>query len=216
MDAVSRALAGECLRRQPLAIKAGRAMNRLILAAALGLAACATEPATPPPLEGARIGGPFRLVNQDGRQFTERDFAGRYPLVYFGYTFCPDVCPTGMGAIAGGLKQVEASDPTIAAKVVPVFITVDPARDTPAALKSFVSAFHPRAIGLTGPPAEIARVAQAYGVAHSRGEPTAEGGYLVNHTDAAYLMGPDGKPIALAGQREGPAAVAATIRRWVR
>jgi protein SCO1/2 len=191
-------------------------MNRLILAAALGLAACATEPATPPPLEGARIGGPFRLVNQDGRQFTERDFAGRYPLVYFGYTFCPDVCPTGMGAIAAGLKQVEASDPTIAAKVVPVFITVDPARDTPAALKSFVSAFHPRAIGLTGPPAEIARVAQAYGVAHSRGEPTAEGGYLVNHTDAAYLMGPDGKPIALAGQREGPAAVAATIRRWVR
>jgi protein SCO1/2 len=191
-------------------------MNRLILALALGLAACAAEPAAPPPLEGARIGGPFRLINQEGRPFTERDLAGRYPLVYFGYTFCPDVCPTGMGAIAAGLKQVEASNPAIAAKVVPVFISVDPERDTPAALKSFVAAFHPRAIGLTGSPAEIARVAQAYGVAHSRGEPTAEGGYLVNHTDAAYLMGPDGKPIALAGQREGPNAVAETIRRWVK
>ena len=193
-----------------------RAINKVTLAGALVLAACGSGPVAPPPLEGARIGGPFRLVNQDGRPFTERDLAGRYPLVYFGYTYCPDICPAGMGAIAAGLKQVEASDPALAAKVVPVFITVDPVRDTPAALKSFVSAFHPRAIGLTGTPAEIARVAQAYGVAHSREQPSPGGGSLVNHTDAAYLMGPDGKPIALAGQREGPGAVATTIRQWVK
>lgn len=193
-------------------------MNRLVFlaAAALALTACQAQPPTPPPLEGARIGGPFTLTDQAGRPFTEQNLRGRYAIVYFGYTFCPDVCPTGMGAIAAGLKQVEASDPAIGAKVVPVFVTVDPTRDTPAVLKTFVAAFHPRAIGLTGPPAEITRVAQAYAVAHSRGETSPGGGYLVNHSDAAYLMGPDGKPIATAEQDRGPDAVAAVIRQWVK
>lgn len=191
-------------------------MNKLILSGALLLAACQPATVAPPPLAGARIGGPFALTDQDGHAVTERSFAGRYTIVYFGYTFCPDACPTAMAAIGAGLKQVERSDPVKAAKVTPVFITVDPARDTPAVLKEFVRAFHPRAVGLTGGKAAIDRAAQEYGVAHSIGSTSSAGGYLVEHSGAAYLMGPDGKPIALAGTDGGPAEVARTIEQWVR
>ena len=192
-------------------------MNKLVGSLLLLLLAGCTGPAETPPLAGARNGGPFRLTNQDGHAFTDRDLKGRWPIVYFGYTFCPDACPTDMAAIAGGLRQVERDDPATAAKVVPVFVTVDPARDTPAVLKTFVRAFHPRAIGLTGPAAEIDRTATEYGVAHSLGPKAPDGaGYLVDHSRAAYLMGPDGAPIALAGADGGPAEVARTIEHWVR
>ena len=191
-------------------------MNKLIaLFLLLGASACSPPPAAVPPLAGARIGGPLRLVDGDGRPFTERDLIGRWHIVYFGYTYCPDACPTDMAAIGAGLKQVEASDPVTGAKVEPVFVTVDPTRDTPAVVKRFASTFHPRAIGLTGSQAEIDAAAKAYGVAHSIGTKTA-GDYLVDHSRAAYLMGPDGKPVALVGQDGGPAAVADTIRRWVK
>lgn len=191
-------------------------MNRFFLSALLLLAGCQAAPGAAPPLAGARIGGPFSLTDQDGRPTTERSLLGRYAIVYFGYTYCPDACPTDMGAIAAGLKQVETSDPAKAAKVVPVFITVDPARDTPAVVGQFVRAFHPRAIGLTGSAAAIDRVAKEYGVAHGLGAKQPGGGYLVDHSRAAYLMGPDGKPIALAGADGGPAEVARTIERWVK
>ena len=187
----------------------------LFLCAALLLAGCGSAPAPTPPLAGARIGGPFALIDQNGRAVTQRSFAGRYPIVYFGYTFCPDACPTAMAAIGAGLKQVAATDPARAAKVVPVFITVDPARDTPPVLKQFVAAFHPRAVGLTGSPAAIDAAAKAYGVAHSLGPKAADGGYLVQHSGAAYLMGPNGQPIALAGVEGGAAEVARTIEQWV-
>ena len=180
------------------------------------LAACQPTPRSAvPPLAGARIGGPFALTDQDGRAVTDRSFAGRYLIVYFGYTFCPDVCPTDMAAIGTGLKQVAAADPAKAAKVTPVFVTVDPGRDTPAVLRQFVRQFHPRAVGLTGSPAAIDAAAREYGVAHSLGPRSADGSYLVDHSRAAYLMGPDGKPIALAGADGGPAEVARTIERWV-
>ena len=187
----------------------------LFLCAMLLLAGCGQAPVPVPPLAGARIGGPFALIDQDGRAVTQRSFAGRYLIVYFGYTFCPDACPTAMAAIGAGLKQVAATDPARAAKVTPVFITVDPARDTPPVLKQFVTAFHPRAVGLTGSPAAIDAVAKEYGVAHSVGPKAADGGYLVQHSGAAYLMGPDGQPIALAGTEGGAAAVAHTIEQWV-
>ena len=189
-------------------------MNRLFPFLLL-MAACQPTATEQPPLAGARIGGAFSLTDQDGRTVTERSFAGRYPIVYFGYTFCPDVCPTDMAAIAAGLRLVEKSDPAKAAKVVPVFVTVDPARDTPAVVGQFVRAFHPRAVGLTGSEAAIAQVAKEYAVPFSRGKGTKDG-YLVEHGRAAYLMGPDGKPIALAGADGGPAEVARTIERWVK
>lgn len=191
-------------------------MNKLLSALLLPVAACHAAPVEQPPLAGARIGGPFTLVDQQGRRFTQRDLLGRYSIVYFGYTFCPDACPTDMGAIGAGLRQVEASDPAKAAQVTPVFVTVDPARDTPKIVGQFARAFHPRAIGLTGTPAEVDAAAKAYGVAHSLGPKSPGGGYLVDHSRAAYLMGPDGKPLALAGADGGPAEVARTIERWVK
>ncbi len=188
-----------------------------IAAAALMLGACqpSGQAAEAPPLAGARIGGPFTLTDQTGRTVTDRDFAGKYRLVYFGYTFCPDVCPTDVQAIAAGLKQVAAKDPALAAKVVPIFITVDPARDTPAVLRQFVGAFDPRIVGLTGSAAAIDAVRQEYGVYAARAAGTKDG-YLVDHSRQTYLMGPDDKPIALVPADKGPAAVAETIEHWVK
>lgn len=181
-------------------------------------AACARPAETPaqPPLAGAAIGAPFALIDQDGRARTDRDFAGRYRIMYFGYTFCPDVCPIDMQVIGAGLRQFEASDPARAAKVVPVFVTVDPARDTPATLKSYVAAFHPRAVGLTGDPAAIAALAKAYGVFYAAEKRGADGNYAVAHGRFAFLMGPDGKPLALLPQDKTPQEFAAELARWVK
>ncbi|MFS0772884.1 SCO family protein [Sphingomonas sp. 1P08PE] len=195
-------------------------MNLRWILLSLALAAC--QNATPdnstsaPPLAGARIGGPFTLIDQDGRTVTDRSFAGKYRLMYFGYTFCPDVCPTDVAAIAAGLKQVADRSPAQAAKVAPVFVSVDPERDTPAVLKQFAGAFPIRLTGLTGSTAAIDAVKKAYGVYAARGEATPGGGYMVDHSRQAYLMDPDNRPIALVPQDKGPDAVAATIEQWVK
>lgn len=187
------------------------------LAAMLALAACqpsATAPAEPP-LAGAKIGGPFRLTDQDGKAVSERDFAGRYRIMYFGYTFCPDVCPVDLQKIAAGLKALEASDPALAAKVTPVFVTVDPARDTAAIRKEFVANFHPRMVGLGGTPEVTKAVAQEYGVYYQLHEPGPGGGYLVDHSRQAVLFGPDGQPLALVPTEKAPAEIATELKRWV-
>ncbi len=191
---------------------------RLLCAALLAtLPAACGGPATParPPLDGVRIGAPFDLIDQDGHPRSDRDFAGRYRIVYFGYTFCPDVCPTDMQTIGAGLRLFEAKDPARGGKVVPIFVTVDPARDTPPVLKAFVSAFHPRMVGLTGKPGDIAALAKAYGVAVQAEKPNAEGGYLVAHGRFAFLMDPAGKPVALLPEDKAPQDVAAELDRWV-
>ena len=187
------------------------------LAAALALAACQPSATTPdePPLAGARIGGPFALADQDGRPVTERDFAGRYRIMYFGYTFCPDVCPADLQKIGAGLKALEASTPAVAAKITPVFVTVDPARDTPAVRKEFVANFHPRMLGLGGSAEATKAVAREYGVYYELHEPGPGGGYLVDHSRQAVLFGPDGKPIALVPADRSPDEIAAELKRWV-
>lgn len=189
------------------------ALPGLLLALLLG--ACAQAP-TPPPLQGATMGGAFTLTDQNGRRVSDAAFAGKYRLVYFGFTFCPDVCPTDMAVLGAGLRRFEASDPTAAARVEPVFITVDPARDTPPVLRQFVAAFHPRFTGLTGSPEEIARTARAYGIFYERGTLSQSGGYNVDHSRMAVLYGPEGQPIALVPHDRGPAAAAAELERWVR
>src|SRR3954467_15628959 len=113
-------------------------LTSLLLAAPL--ASCGS--AAQPPLAGAAIGGPFTLVDQNGRTVSDRDFAGKYRIVYFGYTHCPDVCPTDLATISQALSSFEKSDPKRAARVQPIFITVDPQRDTPAVLKEYLRAFH--------------------------------------------------------------------------
>jgi protein SCO1 len=192
-------------------------MNKWWLPLLLALGACG-EVARPaaPPLAGARIGGPFRLTDQNGRLRTERDFAGRWRIMYFGYTFCPDVCPTDVATIAAALKRIEGTDAGLAARIVPIFVTVDPARDTPAVLRQFAAQFHPRLVALTGSARAIADVEKAYAVYARRGATSPGGGYLMDHGRQVYLMAPDGSPVALLPQEEGADAVAAEIRRWVR
>ncbi len=190
--------------------------------AAIALAGCNAQPTAQPavnaepPLAGARIGGAFILTDQNGKTITDRSFAGKYRIVYFGYTFCPDVCPVDVQTVGAGLKAFEKRDAARAAQVVPIFITVDPKRDTPAVVGAFVANFHPRMVGLTGTPEAIAPLAKAYGIYFALQKPTANGGYLVDHTRQAYLMDRDGKPMALLPTEKGADAVAAELERWVR
>ncbi|MFM2130330.1 MAG: hypothetical protein RL477_1876 [Pseudomonadota bacterium] len=178
-----------------------------------------TDPAPPPggaliATAGADIGGPFSLVDTSGKRVTDADFRGRYALIYFGYTFCPDVCPTELQAIG---RAVDLLGPA-GEKIVPVFITVDPARDTPRALADYVKAFHPRMVGLSGAAGEIAAVAKAYRVYYRLGPASKPGAtdYLVDHTSFIYLLGPDGKLAALLRGGVGPDAIAQGLRSVLR
>lgn len=194
-------------------------MNRLILAAALlCLSACGTGEApkkslADAPLAGASIGGPFTLVNGDGRTVTDKDFAGKYRIMYFGYTFCPDVCPVDVQNIGGAMKLLDKDQPELSAKIVPVFVTIDPARDTPKVVKEFTRAFYPRMVGLTGTAAQVDAAAKAYRVPYQKRETPS--GYLMDHGRQAYLMGPKGEPIALLPQDQTPQAIVAEIERWI-
>ena len=180
----------------------------------LMLAAC-QKPADAP-LAGAKIGGPFSLTDQNGATVSDKQFAGKYRLVYFGYTYCPDVCPTTLQQLMGGFAKFEAKAADRAAKVQPIFITVDPARDTPAVMKSYVAAFHPRLIGLTGSEAQVAEVAKEFAVYYKRRPAEGASGYLMDHSSAPMLFGPDGAPIALIPADEGPDAVVGTLDQWVK
>jgi protein SCO1/2 len=192
----------------------------LVFALALGLAAwLGWMRFTAPPegnMAGSTLGGAFSLIDQDGRPVTDADFKGKYRLVYFGYTFCPDVCPTDVAYAAKGLKAYEASRPDRAARVQPIFITVDPERDDPAALKAFVSAFHPRLIGLTGTRAQIDAAKKAYGIYARKVETSDPGNYLVDHFAVFYLFGPDGAPIAFLPHGSSAAEVTAMLETYVR
>lgn len=176
------------------------------------------------PLEGARIGGPFTLTDQNGRTVRDTDFNGKYRLVYFGYSFCPDICPVDLQKLMRGLAQFEKSQPALGANIQPLFITVDPARDTPASLKPFVERYHPRLLGLTGTPEQIADVTKKYAMVYNKVEGSAPDRYLMSHLQIAYLMGPDDKPIAMlpvddptTPDDEGsPQMVAAELAKWVK
>ena len=138
----------------------------------------------------ARIGGPFELTRHDGKRVSDKDFRGAYMLVFFGYTSCPDVCPAQLKVISAALDRLGEK----ARRIQPVFITVDPERDSPRVLARYVSAFHPRLVGLTGTTQEIARVTRAYGVYHARVKDSGQSkDYLMTHTTTAYLMAPDGR-----------------------
>jgi protein SCO1/2 len=186
-------------------------------AALVPLAGCSETPADPPPLAGARMGGPFTLTDHRGRPFSSDALRGKYRIVYFGYTFCPDVCPVDLQVISAALSQYEQRHVSRATRVQPLFITTDPERDTPRVMWGYVRNFHPRLIGLTGSPEDIARVERAYGVYASRRAPSRPGGdYLVDHSRVAALYGPQGEPIDMLRTDQGPAAVLATLERWVR
>jgi protein SCO1/2 len=155
----------------------------------------------------ASIGGPFVLTDQDGHARSDKDFRGRFVLLYFGYTYCPDVCPTTLQDMANALAKLGPKS----ANVVPVFITIDPERDTPAVLKKYMPAFGPHFVGLTGSMADITRVAHAYRVYFAK-QPVTGGGYSVDHSSIVYLLGPDGKLVAIFDASAGANALAGGLK----
>jgi protein SCO1/2 len=188
-----------------------------LAAAALAIAGCNSgAPAAEPPLAGAAIGGDFALTASDGRTVKWDDFAGKYRVVYFGYAFCPDICPTDMQRVAQGLKVLAANDPEKAASIQPIFITIDPERDTPKVVGEFAAAFSPDIIGLTGTPEQIAAAAKTFKVFYAKGDPVEGGGYLVDHSNIVYLFGPEGEPLATLPVDQGGDAVAAELDKWVK
>jgi protein SCO1 len=213
-------MAGGMMNKVPIAKFLPRAT--LTITAALALSASNMAPKAEPPLKGAAIGGPFTLTNQRGETVKDSDFAGQYRLIYFGYSFCPDVCPVDLQKLMQGLARFEKMDAGRGARIAPIFITVDPARDTPESLAPFVARYHPRLLGLTGSDAAIAAAAKAFVVSYQKQEGSAPDKYLMGHTQNAYLMGPKGEPLALlpldnpATQLDegSPDLVAAELDRW--
>lgn len=168
-----------------------------------------------PPLAGATIGGEFELMNSAGETVRWSDFDGKYRIVYFGYAYCPDVCPTDMQRMVQGLNQFTDQDPERAENIQPIFITIDPERDTAEVVEEFTTAFSDRVIGLTGSPEQIKAAADTFRIFYSRGETTPGGGYLVDHSNIVYLFGPNGEPLATLPTDQGADAVTAELAKWV-
>jgi protein SCO1/2 len=193
------------------------AMPRALIASLLAVlvVACRAEaPPGEPPLAGAAIGGPVELVDRAGETVRWSDFEGQYRMVYFGYAYCPDVCPLDVQRMVRGYERFKQDEPALAAQVQPIFITIDPQRDTPEVVGEFTRAFSDDLIGLTGTPEQIDRAAKAFSVYYARGQGT-EDNYLMDHSRAAYLMSRQGQPIALLPVEESPEAVAAELDKWV-
>jgi cytochrome oxidase Cu insertion factor (SCO1/SenC/PrrC family) len=176
-------------------------------AAMLVSAVAAWTRPSPPSLETG-LGGPFSLVDSNDRPVTDQSFPGKWMLIYFGYTYCPDVCPTTLQTISNVLDQLGDK----AAQIVPLFITVDPERDTPAAVGQYVTLFDPRLIGLTGTTLQVDAAKSAYRVFSRRVNAPTGDGYTVDHSSYIYLEGPDGKVKALFkdGMTEADMVVAIT------
>lgn len=194
-----------------------RFLLSLAAGAVLSLSACSAGEVDhgEPPLAGADIGGDFSLTDKNGETVSWSDFEGQYRIVYFGFAFCPDICPTDMQRTAQGLATFAENAPELAAKVQPIFITIDPERDTPEVVGEFASAFSDDLLGLTGTPEQIADAASKFRVFYARGEESEAGGYLMDHSRIVYLFGPAGEPLATLPADKNADAVAAELAKWV-
>jgi protein SCO1/2 len=163
-----------------------------------------------PSAGAAAIGGPFSLTDQNGRTVTDRDLRGRPFLVFFGFTHCPDVCPTSLFEISEVLGKLGPD----AQKLSALFVSIDPERDTPAAMKDYLSSFNPRLVGLTGDPAAIAAVAKEYRV-YVKKVPLDHGDYTMDHTALVYLMDKEGRFVTPFNLKRTPEDAAADLRRYL-
>jgi len=200
----------------------GRVKGALAISAA-GLAAASLitlwilaglgRPSGDLPPSAEAIGGSFQLTGADGKSVSDRDFRGKWLLVYFGYTHCPDICPTTLVEISQTLKLLGDD----AARIQPLFISIDPERDTPQIVGEYVKAFDDRIIGLAGTPEEVATAAKAYRVFYAKQEGADAGNYLMQHTAFVYVMGPDGRYVTLLSPLEGqtPDVMANRLRELV-
>jgi protein SCO1/2 len=161
-------------------------------------------------MPSAAIGGPFQLVDQDGKAVTEEDFKGKPFLVFFGFTHCPDICPTALFDMSEVLRKLGPD----ADRTRALFITVDPERDTPAVLKDYLSSFEPQIRGLTGDVAAIAAVEKTYRV-YARKVPLEAGGYTMDHSAVVYLMSKDGKFVAPFNLKRRPEDAATELRKYL-
>lgn len=171
------------------------------------------EQPTPLTSQQIQVGGPFTLLAHTGKAISDDDFRGRYMLVFFGYTFCPDVCPTALNEMAMTLDAL-GNDAEI---VQPLFITIDPQRDTPEVLAEYVAAFDRRIIGLTGTAQQIASAAKAYHTYYAKAEIDGSSGdnYFMDHSAFIYLMGPDGRFLTALPYHETADQIARTIRSYI-
>ena len=164
---------------------------------------------TPVALQSA-VGGPFRLIDQNGKPVTDQEMKGRPFLVFFGFTHCPDVCPTTLFEVSEILGALGPDGERVRA----LFVTVDPERDTPDKLKDYLSSFDPRLIGVTGDEAAIKAMERAYRV-YAKRVPLEGGGYTMDHTAIVYLMDKDGRFVAPFNMKRRPAEAAAELRRYL-
>jgi cytochrome oxidase Cu insertion factor (SCO1/SenC/PrrC family) len=161
----------------------------LALAAAIGTTALIWKGSPTTMVGEALIGGPFTMTNQDGKRVTDKDFLGRYMLVFFGFTYCPDICPTELQVMTAAIAELGEAGKAIQ----PVFVSVDPERDTPANVKAYVENFGAGLMGLTGSADDVAAIAKAYRVFYQKVPGASAADYTLDHSSIIYLMGPDGK-----------------------
>lgn len=158
------------------------------------------------------VGGPFTLVNHHGETVTEQDFRGRFMLLYFGFTFCPDICPTELGVMAAAVNALGEKGE----QVTPVLITIDPERDTPEVLARYVALFHPRLVGLTGTAEQMDAAARAWHVYYGRVEDeSVSEAYTMDHSSIVFLMGPDGEYLKLFRPQTPPDEMAREIAKYL-
>jgi protein SCO1/2 len=196
-----------------------RSVRILVISAAFlaGLFLCfgvvlvvSSRMSTPVAQQIAAVGGPFKLIDQNGKAVSDQDLKGRPFLVFFGFTHCPDVCPTTLFDVSEMLRALGPD----ADRTRALFITVDPERDTPAVMKDYLSSFDPHLSGLTGDPAAIATVAKAYRVYYKK-VPLDGGEYTMDHTAIVYLMDKEGRFVSPFGLKRGTEAAAADLRRYL-
>jgi cytochrome oxidase Cu insertion factor (SCO1/SenC/PrrC family) len=195
-------------------MRGSRALLLAALVSCCGIAPAACEPQTAAEMMDdlmygrGTVGGPFALTDQDGRRRTDSEFRGKLMIIYFGYTFCPDVCPADLMAIT---QALDALGPA-AEGIQPLFITVDPERDNKL-LKEYVAAFHPTLIGLTGSPEEIRKVANSYKVFYAKVPDERNGEYSIDHSGVIYLIGRHGEYIGFMPPQTGPEKLTEILRK---
>jgi protein SCO1 len=181
-----------------------------VMACLLLLASCYLWLLGTPPHAKEAVGGPFRLAASDGRSIDQESFPDRYKLLYFGYTHCRDVCPTTLATLAEVLEMLGRR----ADRIQPLFVTLDPARDTPQVLRTYLAGFSPFLLGLTGTPEQLDAIERAYRVT-SLVHPVASGSYDLDHSSVLYLMRPDGRFVAPIRADAPAAEMAATLAKYL-